>query len=49
MADFGPTSNLLGRSGQDIAETVEKLRLNILLFAAAADYRVPRLEGNCGW
>ena len=29
-----------------MAETVEKLRLNTLLFAMAADYRVPRLEGN---
>jgi hypothetical protein len=29
-----------------MAETVEKLRLNKLLFAMAADYRVPRLEGN---
>ena len=25
------------------------MRLNKLLFAVAADYRVPRLEGNCGW
>jgi two-component system chemotaxis response regulator CheB len=25
------------------------LRLNKLLFGVAADYRVPRQEGNCGW
>ena len=46
MTDHGPKSRLLRRSGQDIAETVEKVRLNKLLFAMAADYRVPRLEGN---
>ncbi len=46
MTDHGPKSRLLRRSGQDIAETVEKLRLNKLLFARAADYHVPQLEGN---
>jgi two-component system, chemotaxis family, protein-glutamate methylesterase/glutaminase len=49
MTDHGPKSRPLRRSGQDLAETVEKLRLNELLFAAAADYPIPRLEGNCGW
>jgi hypothetical protein len=39
-------SHLLRPSSQDIAETVEKLSLNKLLFAVAADYRVSRLEGN---
>jgi hypothetical protein len=46
MTDHGPKSHLLRPSGQDIAETVEKLKLNKLLFAVAADYRVSRLEGN---
>ena len=36
MTDHGPKSRLLRRSGQDIAETVEKLRLNGSLFAMMA-------------
>jgi two-component system chemotaxis response regulator CheB len=49
ITDYGTKSRLLCRSVRDIAEAVEKLRLNKLLFGVAADYRVARLEGNCGW
>jgi hypothetical protein len=49
LADHGTNPRFLRRSGQEFAEAVEKLMLSGPAFAVAADYRAPRLEGNCGW